>query len=316
MSNIAILMPQWIGEFVCALSVIQRKTAESEDTFTLIVPQHLIPLCILLTSLPYFPYRRGSRGELLDSIAGARRQRFDKLYVLNHSLASAWFGMRSGIPVRRGVSSAFLNPFFTETVTVSGEGSEQHFTFDYAAILEVEDVSPDEWPGITVPSDPEYIGKVVLCPGARNGNARQWSGYRELIKLLPSYDFVLLGDDADREIANSVASHFPHRVINMAGKTTIKAAVSILSAGSVVISNHNGLMHLAGFVGTPVVGIFGPTSAIRHRPLGEMARCATAQAPCIGCNKGTCSRKDHVCLSMVSPGQVLELAGSIVRQPA
>ena len=309
-------MPQWIGEFVCALSVISRKTAASDDHITLIVPQHLIPLCTLLTTLPYFPYRRATRGELLDSIAGVKRQRFDKLYILNHSLPTAWFGMRTGVPVRRGVSGALLSPFLTETVTASKEGSERHITSDYAAILEVEDVSPDAWPGVPVTPAPEHSGKVVLCPGSRNGPSRQWPGYRELVKLLPSYEFVILGDEGDLEVAKSVASHLPHRVHNLAGKTTIETAASVLSSGSVVIANHTGLMHLAGYIGVPVVGIFGPTSAVRHRPLGEAARCATAQAPCVGCNKGTCSRKDMICLSEISPGQVLELAGSVVRQPA
>lgn len=309
-------MPLWIGEFVCALSVIQRKMVESDDKITLIVPQHLIPLCILLTGLPYFPYRRASRSELLDSIAGVKRQRFDVLYILNRSLSTAWFGMRSGIPVRRGAGSTLVNPFLTETVAVSGEGSDCHITRDYAAILEVEDVPPEAWPGVPISPDDRHAGKVVLCPGSRNGTARQWPGYRELIKLLPSYDFVVLGDVDDRLTTKSVASHFPHRVDDMVGKTTIEAAASILSAGSVVIANHTGLMHLAGYIGTPVVGIFGPTSAVRHRPLGEATRCATAQAPCSGCNRGSCSRKDTVCLSAISPGQVLELAGSIVRQPA
>ncbi len=309
-------MPQWIGEFVCALSVISRKPVSDDEKITLIVPQHLIPLCTLLTALPYFPYRRASRSELLDSIAGVKRQHFDKLYTLNHSLSTAWFGMRTGVPVRRGVSGTLVNPFLTETVTISGEGSGNHITQDYAAILEVEDVPPEAWPGVPIASAEEHIGKVVLCPGSRNGASRQWPGFRELVKLLPSYEFVVLGDDGDLEVAKSVASHLPHRVQNLTGKTSIAAAAAVLAAGSVVISTHSGLMHLAGFIGVPVVGIFGPTSAQRHCPLGDAARSATAQAPCVGCNKGTCHRKDTICLSSITPGQVLELAGSIVRQPA
>jgi heptosyltransferase-2 len=316
MKNIAIHMPHWIGEFVCALSVISRRIGKDDESITLIVPQHLIPLCTLLTPLPYFPLHRSNRGELLDSIAGVKRQHFDKLYLLNHSLSTAWFGMRTGIPVRRGISRGLLSPFLTETVPVSGEDSGYHITRDYASILEVEDVPPEAWPGVPIPAASEHAGKVVLCPGSRNGTSRQWPGFREIVKLLPSYEFVVLGDENDRETAKSVASHLPHRVFNAAGKTSIASAASMLAAASVVISNHSGLMHLAGYIGVPVVGIFGPTSAIRHRPLGEATRCATAQAECVGCNKGTCSRKDNLCLSSISPGQILELAGSIVRQPA
>ncbi len=315
MKNTAVLMPHRIGEFVLALSVISRKAVQGDETVTLIVPQHLIPLCTLLSPLPYFPYRRGSRGELFDSIAGVKRQHFDKLYILNNSLSTAWFGLRTAIPVRRGMSGAFLSPFLTHTVP-SDMKSHDHLTGEYAAILEVPHQAPQEWPGITIDAPSEFDGQVVLCPGSSHGEVKQWQGFREIIKLLPSYEFVILGDDYEAPVAKSIASHFPHRVHNRAGQTTIEGAAAIIAAASVVIANHCGLMHLAGFIGTPVVGIFGSTSAVRHRPLGAAVRCATADAPCTQCNKSTCVRKDYICLKSITPDQVIALAGAIVRQTA
>jgi heptosyltransferase II len=317
MKNVAILMPHWIGEFVLALSVVSRKAQEERENITLIVPQHLIPLCTLFTPLPYFPYRRNSRSELLQSISGVKRQNFDKLYILTNSLSTSWFGLRTGIPQRRGISSELMSPFLTQALLPTPEESSEHLTRDYAEILEVPYINPEEWPGVTIPAQEDFSNTVALCPGSNHGWAKQWPGFREIIKLLPSYQFVVLGDKNDTDVAKSVASHFPHRVRNMTGQTTIEAAAVILASVSVAISNHSGLMHLAGFMGTPVVGVFGSTSMVRHRPLGESVRCAAAAStPCSGCNKGTCSRKDYICMNSVSPGTVMELAGEIVRQPA
>lgn len=317
MKNIAVLMPHWIGEFVLALSVVSRKAQEERENITLIVPQHLIPLCTLLTPLPYFPYRRNSRRELLQSISGVKRQNFDKLYILTNSLSTSWFGLRTGVPQRRGISTELMSPFLTQALPLTSEESTEHITRDYAEILEVPYVNPEGWPGITIPVQEDLSATVALCPGSNHGKAKQWPGFREIIKLLPSYNFVVLGDKNDTNVAKSVASHFPHRVRNMTGQTTIEAAATILASVSVVISNHSGLMHLAGFLGTPVVGVFGSTSAERHRPLGEAVRCAAAvSSPCSVCNKGTCSRKDYICMNSVSPGQVMECAGEIVRQLA
>jgi len=317
MKNVAVLMPHWIGEFVLALSVVSRKAQEEDSQITLIVPQHLIPLCTLFSPLPYFPYRRDSRSELLQSISGVKRQNFDKLYILTNSLSTSWFGLRTGIPERRGISSELMSPFLTQALPPSTDTDREHLTRDYSEILEVAYAAPETWPGITIPSHEDYSNTVALCPGSNHGKAKQWSGFREMIKLLPSYQFVILGDENDKEIAKAVASHFPHRVRNITGQTTIEAAAAIVASVSVVISNHSGLMHLAGFLGTPVVAIFGSTSAVRHRPLGEAVRCAVPTgAPCTVCNKGTCARKDFICLNSVSPGQVMELAGEIVRQPA
>lgn len=310
MKNIAILMPHRIGEFVLALSVISRREAHDDETLTLIVPQHLIPLCTLLSPRPYFPYRRGSRGELLESIAGVRRQNFDELYILTNSLSTAWFGLRTGIPLRSGASSTLTSAFLTRPVKVK---SEVHLTGEYAAILGCEHVDPALWPGIPIDAAPEGRNLVVLCPGSNHGEIRLWQGFREIIKLLPSYDFVILGDEFDVATAKGIASHFPHRVRNRAGQTSIETAASIIAGASVVIANHCGLMHLAGFLGTPVVGIFGSTSEARDRPLGAAVRIAAARGACPPCGKSSCSRKDLICLKSILPEQVITLAGEIVR---
>ncbi|MBN1574907.1 MAG: glycosyltransferase family 9 protein [Chitinispirillaceae bacterium] len=314
MKDLAILMPQRIGDFVLALSVISRKVAPTGGSITLIVPQHLIPLCTLLSTIPYFPYRRGSRSELLQSIAGVKRQDFDKLYILTQSLSTAWFGLRTGIPLRRGMSGGLVSPFLTETVVPSREVTGDHLTREYAAILEVDHVPPEAWPGVTISPAPDYGNTVALCPGPDPNPAKQWGGFREIIKLLPSYDFVILGDQKDTAIAKSIASHFPHRVRNCAGQTSIETAAAIIASSSVVIANHCGLMHLAGFLGTPVVGVFGSTSEVRDRPLGSAVRCATADGSCAPCNKSTCSRRDYICLKSITPEQVIALAGEIVLQ--
>ncbi len=156
---------------------------------------------------------------------------------------------------------------------------------------------------------------IALCPGTSYGAVREWQGFREIIKLLPRHEFVILGDEKDRTTANTIASHFPHRVRNLAGRTTIEKAASIIAAASVVIANHCGLMHLAGYLGVPVVGIFGSTSAVRHRPLGMSVRCAVSDVACTPCNKNSCFRKDYICLKSITPEKVISLAAEIARQP-
>lgn len=311
MGGSSILMPHRLGEFVCALSVVTRKAAESNEAFTLIVHHNLVPLCSLLTNLPYFPYRRGSTKELVDSLRGIKGFNFDKIYVLTNSLSTAWFASQTGIPVRQGISSSLLNPFFTRKISPDKE--KNHFTKKYAEILEIPHIGPELWPGMPVAPDLEYKNFIAICPGPGQVPTKQWKGFRELIKLMPGYEFVILGDEHDIENANKIASHFPHRVKNYAGKTTLNKAASILSAASVVISTHCGLMHLAGFLGVPVVGIFGSTSQIVHSPLGAAVRCAVTSASCKECEKTECRRKDYICMDTISVEEVISLAGEIIR---
>jgi heptosyltransferase-2 len=314
MKNVAVFMPSWIEEFVLALSVVSRKAKVSDEELTLIVPQHLIPLCTLLTPLPYFPYRRTGRGEILETIDGIKRQGFDKLYLLSNSFSAAWFGVRTGIPVRRGMQGDLLSSLLTQTVASKDVAGAMHITREYSEVLEVPFDEPQTWSGVTIRKTAEFNNIVALCPGPGHRAAGGWQGFREIVKLLPSYDFVVLGSENDAAVAKSVASHLPHRVHDRAGKTTMEAAAAIIANASVVIANHCGLMHLAGFLGTPVVGIFGSTSAVRYRPLGAMVRCAVADASCVNCGRKTCERKDNRCFQSILPEQVLALAGEIVRQ--
>ncbi|MCX7726756.1 MAG: hypothetical protein N2053_07890, partial [Chitinispirillaceae bacterium] len=163
MSSSAVLMPHRLGEFVCALSVITRKAAECNENLILIVPHNLVPLCTLLTNLPYFPYRRDKIKDFLDSIRGIKGFNFDKIYVLTNSLSTAWFAYQTGIPVRQGISNSLLTPFFTRKITISKE--KTHFTKKYADVLEISHIGPELWSGMPVTPRPEYKNFIAICPG-------------------------------------------------------------------------------------------------------------------------------------------------------
>ena len=127
---------------------------------------------------------------------------------------------------------------------------------------------PPNWQGAEIDTSIEYAARIVFCPGSRYGPAKQWNGYKNLIELLPGKQIVILGDSTDSDTAESLESAAPDRVVNLAGKTTIVEACRIIAAAKAVVANDSGLMHLAGYCGTPVVGIFGSTSPTWTRPLG------------------------------------------------
>ena len=57
-------------------------------------------------------------------------------------------------------------------------------------------------------------------------------------------------------------------VIDLAGATAVGLLPALLSKASLLITNDSGPMHIAAAVGTPVVALFGPTSAVRTGPYG------------------------------------------------
>ena len=59
----AVLMPNWIGDLLLALSVVERKKRAGQCDLSLIVPEKLVGLTKLLSTLPVIPYRRGNGPE-------------------------------------------------------------------------------------------------------------------------------------------------------------------------------------------------------------------------------------------------------------
>jgi len=312
MVNSAILMPNWIGDFILALSVVSRKIQDKSERLTLIVPERLAEISKLLVDLPVVIYKRKNRAEVRSSVAAVKELRFDTVYILPHSFSSAWFAFNCRIKHRKGITGELRSFLLTEYVSRRTASRKHHLTDEYSKVLAVSCQEPLFWKGVTIRHSPEYAGAVVLCPGAAYGPSKQWPGFSSLVKMLPDREIVILGDKRDGEIASVIAPRMPHRVHNLAGKTTLQQAAEIIAGASVVVSNDSGLMHLAGYLGRPVVGIFGSTAPVWTRPLGIKVRIARNHVECSPCYKRYCPEKHYNCLHGIKPQFVVNLVKEII----
>jgi heptosyltransferase I len=97
--------------------------------------------------------------------------------------------------------------------------------------------------------------------------------------------------------------------IDLTGATTVGLLPALLSKASMLITNDSGPMHIAAAVGTPVVALFGPTSAVRTGPYGVGHGVLTGKVPCSPCFSRTCHNTLPLeCLRTVSSEQVLAAA--------
>ncbi len=108
----------------------------------------------------------------------------------------------------------------------------------------------------------------------------------ELIKKIKKdvkHNIVVIGGSEEKDIKYKLEKlHL--NIINLIGKTSIKETAAIIKQCDLFISNDSGPMHVAAAVGTPVIGIFGPTSTIKNRPWGDPKKCLFLQKklPCYG----------------------------------
>jgi len=112
---------------------------------------------------------------------------------------------------------------------------------------------------------------VVLNPGAGRPEKR-WplERFRALAGVLTAAHGARVvvvwgpGEEADaRAVAGTVASH-----VLLAPPTDLLALIALLRRAGVVVAADTGPLHLAAALGTPCVGLYGPTRAERNGPYG------------------------------------------------
>jgi ADP-heptose:LPS heptosyltransferase len=87
--------------------------------------------------------------------------------------------------------------------------------------------------------------------------------------------------------------------------TSLKQLGALLQRCSFVVSNDSGPMHLAAAVGTPVLGIFGPTNPLLQGPYGPQHMTVRKEGlDCLGCNLTKCPI-GNICMTDLSVDDVM-----------
>lgn len=86
---------------------------------------------------------------------------------------------------------------------------------------------------------------------------------------------------------------------------SLKQLAEILRRCTVYIGSDTGPMHIASLVGTPVVGIYGPTDPVVNAPYEKTPHIIVRKdLPCSPCRNRDC--KDVKCMEAISSQDVLD----------
>lgn len=88
--------------------------------------------------------------------------------------------------------------------------------------------------------------------------------------------------------------------------TTLLQLGALLRRCTIVVSNDSGPMHIAAAVGTPVLGIYGPTNPVLQGPYGEKHVTVRREGlDCLGCNLTKCPI-GHPCMNELTVEMVMK----------
>jgi lipopolysaccharide heptosyltransferase I len=119
---------------------------------------------------------------------------------------------------------------------------------------------------------------------------------------------VWTGGPDDRADVDAICAALPGRAIRVDGQTPLKTLAAIFRRAQVVLSTDTGPIHIAVAVGTPVVGLFGPTSPASTGPYGEGHTVIRVDLACSPCFKKTCRTRQyekHACMLRLSVAEVI-----------
>ncbi len=98
---------------------------------------------------------------------------------------------------------------------------------------------------------------------------------------------VLMGAPSDIPVSRLVFNNTIAGKFDFTGKYNLRTVAALVKRSVLAISNDSGPLHVSAAVGTPVVGIFGPTGASVKLPPGAANRAASSQLPCSPCYFGS-----------------------------
>ncbi|MDI4233065.1 lipopolysaccharide heptosyltransferase II [Bradyrhizobium sp. Arg237L] len=187
---------------------------------------------------------------------------------------------------------------------------------------------PSEWPvpQLRVPAEETErwrqangLGRgpaIALAPGSV-GSGKRWTYYGEAARLLAAhgFDVWVVGGRGEKALATEIVAAGGAGVRDLTG-TDLRNGILAMAAASVAISNDSGLMHVAAALGTPTMGIFGPTSPYHWAPLNGLAATVVTKThvPCQPCHRPVCTMNDHRCMRDIPASDVADIAERVLAQ--
>ena len=126
----------------------------------------------------------------------------------------------------------------------------------------------------------------------------------------------VIGGPGEQALAAEIVAAAPDHVRDLTGPD-LRNAILALAAAQAAVSNNSGLLHVAAAIGTPAIGIFGPTSPWHWAPLNPIAAVieAPGELPCRPCHKPVCRLGHHRCMTEIPIEQVAAAAHAVLTAP-
>ncbi len=322
----------WIGDTLMAMPAVQAlRRRHPEAHLAVLVKPGLAGLWKLHGAPDEILTYTNGVGAAFRAASLIRAGRYDRVYVLPHSIRSALIPFLAGVPHRRGLSGLGRRWLLHEVVQPDQRPDRLHQGFEYAELLVPEErLRVLEVPQLIIPGPARAEAEAMIgapprpwlavLPGAARGPAKRWPP--ENFALVAERwiketagSVLLLGGREDGPLCAELASGLGPRAHSLAGRTSLPVWAAALQLADAVVANDSGGMHLAAAVGTPVVAVFGLTDPAQTGPLGSRIRIVQEEGERRR-DVARASAEAQKRLAAISPERVYQALRDVLGEPA
>jgi len=329
--NIIVRMPNWLGDLVMATPILYDLRQKFPSASITAMCQSNVGT--LLKHDPnineIYSFKKPSgwihRSQHRDIIENLQHGEYDLGILLTNSFSSAWRLWRGKVANRVGFATNFRSFLLNQAVPFPEKKEMQHLVITYKALLEPLGmpisntpprlyISPSEHEEAqallkSLNISPETHTLIGINPGAAYGSAKCWlpERFRSVTKQLledPKVAVVYFGDPTGASLVNEICQGFGDRVVNLAGKTSIRELLALIQMCSVILTNDSGPMHITSALNVPLVALFGSTSDVKTGPYSG-GTVIHKHVECSPCYKRVCPI-DFRCMKRIEVDEVYE----------
>lgn len=289
------------------------------------------------------PKARGGRRAVHQGIAAKirffrnlRRQRFDKVYVLKRSVASALVGFLAGGRERIGFDTEHRGVLLTRTLPYR---RDQHEVENLLDVLRTDGISPiDKHLELWLSQEErafatDFLAKHGIAPEEKilglhpfaNNEPRAWheddfAAVANEVQRKTGARVLIFGGKSDQLQAERLRLKLDPPGISIVG-TNLRQSIAVLARCHLLVCNDSGIMHLGAALNVPLVAVFGPGAPHRFGPWTHNARTVYQNFPCSPCRQKyfrdctPSARNKPPCLEAITVAQVLAAIRSLAVFP-
>ena len=303
----------WIGDAVMTLPAIRAiRKYYPQAHISLLVNPAVAPLFENSNDIDeiiiYEPVFRELVGKLrLAKIL--RKKRFSRAILLQNAFDAALIAFLARIPKRIGYNRDRRGVLLTDPIQYTNQDRNVHHIHYYLNLLTAAGIGgaySHPWLRMTLQERLDSRSRLSelkrpilgINPGATFGSSKRWlpERFAEVAGWFireTRGSVVILGGKDDVTTGEEIYKQIPMNKLLLAGKTSLRELMALISECDVLVTNDSGPMHIAYAVGTPLAAIFGSTSPELTGPVGEGHAVIRTKIDCSPCFERTCD-KDYI----------------------